>query len=201
MLKEEVAPFIHISSSAYEHFQLLLEKETMPGIGLRIFVDRPGSSSADVSISFCPPGEHRGGDMALNYGGFTLYVEKLSVPYLKEAQIDYKKDQLSGQLAITAPHLRQGTLKDDASMTDRVNHLLESEINPGLASHGGRVSLIEITPENAVVLQFGGGCHGCGMVDVTLKQGIEKTLKEQIPDISAVIDVTDHTKGENPYYS
>lgn len=201
MSKVEVAPFIHITSSAQEHFQSLLDKEAIPGIGLRIFVDRPGSPSADVSISFCPPGENRAGDIPLQYGAFTLYVEKTSTPFLKEAQIDYKKDQLSGQLAITAPRLKGEALGEDADLSARVNYLLETEINPGLAGHGGRVSLVEITPQNEVILQFGGGCHGCGMVDVTLKQGIETTLKSQIPEIMAVIDVTDHSKGENPYYS
>lgn len=201
MLKQEVAPFIHITSSAIEHFQVLLDKEDIPGIGLRIFVDRPGSPSADVSISFCPPGENRAGDLALEYGAFTLYVEKASVSYLQEAQIDYKKDQLTGQLAITAPNLKGKAPQDDADLEERVKYILENEINPGLASHGGRVSLVEITPQNELILQFGGGCHGCGMVDVTLKQGIETTIKAQIPEIMAVIDVTDHTKGENPYYS
>lgn len=201
MLKEEVAPFVHITSSAQEHFQSLLDKEETPGIGLRIFVDRPGSPKADVSISFCPPGENRAGDILLHYGALALYVEKASVPYLTDAQIDYKKDQFSGQLAITAPRLRGEALGDDADLTARVNHIIETEVNPGLASHGGRVSLVEITPQNEVILQFGGGCHGCGMVDVTLKQGIEATMKAQIPEIMAVIDVTDHSKGENPYYS
>ena len=193
-------PFINITLDAKQHFESLLAKEQVTGMGLRIFVERPGSPSADVSIAFCPPGEHRAGDVALEYGAFTVYVEKNSVPSLHDAQIDYKKEGLSRELAITAPHLRDNALTLDASLKDRVTHLLETEINPGLAGHGGRVSLVSITEQNEVVLQFGGGCHGCGMVDVTLKQGIEKTLRAQIPEISAVIDATDPTQGENPYY-
>lgn len=201
MTNDEITPFIRITPNALTHFQSLIEKEELPGMGLRIFVDRPGLPTADVNISFCPPGEHRAGDIPLHFGELTIYVEKNSRVYLEEAQIDYKQDQLTGQLSITAPHLKGSELKDDASLTDRVNYLLETEINPGLASHGGRVSLVTITPQNEVVLQFGGGCHGCGMVDVTLKQGIETTLKGHIPEITAVIDVTDHSQGENPYYS
>ena len=78
--------------------------------------------------------------------------------------------------------------------------MLENEINPQLASHGGRVALEELTADGAVVLRFGGGCHGCGMVDVTLKQGIETTLKTRLPEISAVRDATDHDSGARPYY-
>jgi Fe/S biogenesis protein NfuA len=79
--------------------------------------------------------------------------------------------------------------------------LLETEINPSLASHGGRVTLVEVTEKMEVVLQFGGGCQGCGMADVTLKQGIEQTLTRNIPEITAVLDSTDHQSGQNPYYA
>lgn len=194
-------PFIEITAEAREHFESLLKKEPIQGTGLRIFVERPGTASADVVISFCPPGEHRGGDIPLCYDNFTVFVEKNSEAFLREAKIDYKKDPLSAQLAITAPHLRDDRLQNSGSLEDRIEYLLEAEINPGLAGHGGRVSLVKITPQNEVVLQFGGGCHGCGMVDVTLKNGIEKTIRAQIPEVTAVIDATDHSQGENPYYA
>ena len=77
--------------------------------------------------------------------------------------------------------------------------MIETEINPQLASHGGRVSLREVTAEGIVVLQFGGGCHGCGMVDATLRGGVERTLKERVPGVIGVADATDHSTGENPY--
>ena len=69
-----------------------------------------------------------------------------------------------------------------------------------LESHGGEVSLLEFTQSGNAVLQFGGGCQGCGMVDVTLKDGIEKTLLDQIPELTKVTDVTDHNNDENAYY-
>jgi Fe/S biogenesis protein NfuA len=194
-------PNIIVTPTAQEHFALLIEKEEMPGMGLRIFLTQPGLPMADVSISFCPPGEHRAGDIPINFGVFTLFVDKTSASYLENAEIDYKKDGLGGQLAITAPNLRDPKPKDDASIADRVNFILQAEINPSLASHGGMVTLIEVTDNNEVVLRFGGGCHGCGMADVTLKQGIEKSLMSQIPEVTAVLDVTDHSKGENPYYA
>ena len=79
--------------------------------------------------------------------------------------------------------------------------LLETEITPALASPGGRVALVEVTDAKEVILQFGGGCHGCGMADVTLKQGIEQTITRHIPEITAVKDATDHQSGTNPYYA
>ncbi len=77
--------------------------------------------------------------------------------------------------------------------------VLDEEVNPMVAAHGGVVSLLEIKDQN-VYLEFGGGCQGCGMIDVTLKQGVEVMIKEQVPEIEAIYDVTDHAGGENPYY-
>ncbi len=194
-------PKIHVSASAQEHFNHLIAKEEIPGMGLRIFLDHPGQPNADVSISFCPPGEHRAGDIPVPFAQFTIYIDRASVSYLEDAEIDYKSDKLGGQLAITAPNLRGAKPSEEDSLVDRVNYILQNEVNPNLASHGGMVTLVEITANKEVVLRFGGGCHGCGMVDVTLKQGIEKSLMTQLPEVTAVVDVTDHTQGENPYYN
>ena len=79
--------------------------------------------------------------------------------------------------------------------------MIQTQINPQLASHGGRITLIEVTEEKIAVLQFGGGCNGCSMVDVTLKDGIEKQLLAQFPDeLNGVQDVTEHQRGEHSYY-
>ena len=81
-----------------------------------------------------------------------------------------------------------------------MNFILYDEINPQLASHGGNVHLQKITDDKFAILQFGGGCQGCGMVDVTLKEGIEKTLTEKVPELKGVRDITDHSNNENAYY-
>ena len=114
--------------------------------------------------------------------------------------MNYDKDNFGGQLTIKAPSSRVPNIGENATLEDKVNYILYDEINPQLASHGGNVHLDCITKDNYVVLQFGGGCQGCGMVDVTLKEGIEKTLLEKIPELKGVKDITDHTENENAYY-
>ena len=89
---------------------------------------------------------------------------------------------------------------DSASLMERVQWVIDSEINPSVASHGGVVTLVEVQDGN-VMLRFGGGCHGCSSSSATLKFGIETRLKEKFPDIKEIIDVTDHSTGETPYYS
>jgi len=81
----------------------------------------------------------------------------------------------------------------------KVQKILDEMINPAVAGHGGWVDLLDVK-ENMVYLRLGGGCQGCGMVNVTLKQGIEATLREEIPEVAGVIDQTDHQGGNNPYY-
>ena len=106
---------------------------------------------------------------------------------------------MGGQLTIKAPNAKLPKVGEDSPLEDRVNYLLYNEVNPSLAAHGGEVSLVEITDDHFAILKFGGGCQGCGMVDVTLKEGIEKTLMESIPDLKGVRDVTDHTDRSHAY--
>src|SRR3546814_20621374 len=88
---------------------------------------------------------------------------------------------------------------ESASLVERVRWLVEHEINPQLAQHRGNVAPEEVTADGVVVLRFGGGCHGCGMVDVALKQGIAKTLRATVPGVTAVRDETAHDTGARPY--
>jgi Fe/S biogenesis protein NfuA len=82
----------------------------------------------------------------------------------------------------------------------RVQELIDTMINPAVAGHGGFVELIDVQ-DNRVYLQMGGGCQGCGAADVTLKSGIERLIKEEIPEVAEVLDATDHSAGSNPYYT
>jgi len=123
------------------------------------------------------------------------------VTFLDAAEIDYDTSPTGGQLTIRAPRIKGEVPGEGASLAERVRYVIETEINPRVASHGGRVSLEEITADGVVLLRFGGGCHGCGMADVTLKHGVEKTLRERVPEITAVRDATDHSSGENPYFA
>ena len=91
-------------------------------------------------------------------------------------------------------------LNENSTIEDKINYFLYSEINPSLASHGGEVHLVEVLESTKAVLRFGGGCQGCGMVDLTLRDGVEKTLRYNIPELTEIIDSTDHSQTENAYY-
>jgi len=191
---------IDISESAQQYLRNLLAKQDEPGVAIRVFVAQPGTPNAETCIAYCRPGEEQEGDIAVSYDGFTAWFEERSTPYLAEAVVDYAEDRMGGQLTIKAPNARVPKVGPDAPLEDRINYILYNEINPGLAAHGGMVSLVEVLPDNTAVLQFGGGCQGCAAVDITLKHSVEKSLLEQIPDLVAIKDATDHTETEHAYY-
>jgi Fe/S biogenesis protein NfuA len=196
----EAIDFVKITDLAQDHFRALLEKEDIQGMNLRIFVSQPGTEAADVAITFCPPGEQEPGDIPYLCEGFTIYIAADSKNALREAVIDYQSDAVGGQLSIKAPLMKGQAPSQDTPLAERIQYVIDSDINPSLAGHGGNITLIDILEDNIVILQFGGGCHGCGMANVTLKQGIEKRLKEKFPQILEIRDVTDHTTGTNPYF-
>ena len=133
--------------------------------------------------------------------GFPAYLDQASVPYLEDAVIDYSKDRMGGQLTFRAPKSKVPQIDDNASVEEKINYVLYSEINPQLAAHGGNIQLTQLLEDDTVaILKFGGGCQGCGMVDVTLKEGVEKTLLERVPELKRVSDETDHSVTENAFY-
>ena len=165
---------IDISESAQSYLRDLLAKQEEGDVGIRVFVAQPGTPQAETCIAYCRPGEEQSGDIPVAYEGFTAWFEERSTPYLEEAVVDYQEDRMGGQLTIKAPNARVPKVGPDAPLEDRINYVLYNEINPGLASHGGMVTLVEIVEDGVAVLQFGGGCQGCAAVDITLKNGVEK---------------------------
>jgi len=192
---------ITVTDAAQKHFQQLIRNEETPNMNLRIYVENPQTAIAKIGLTFCPEGGEEPQDMTLKLSGFDLYVDPDSTEALVDAKIDYEETEEGGQLNIKAPHLKGTPPGEACTLQEQIEYLLRSDINPSLAGHGGRVRLVELVENDTVViLEFGGGCQGCGMANVTLKRGIERTLKEKFPNIHEVRDVTDHAAGANPYY-
>lgn len=189
-----------ITPSAEEYLNELLANQDDDTNGIKIFVAEAGTPRAETCIAYSKKDEDLSAYLTIKEFDFDLFLEQKSLEFLKDAVVDYSPDKFGGTLTIKAPNAKLPQLSEDASMEDKINYVLYSEVNPGLAAHGGEVSLIEVLDGDTAVLQFGGGCQGCGMVDLTLKDGVEKTLLEQIEDLKKVQDVTDHSYRENAYY-
>jgi len=190
---------ITITDSAQDYLAELLTKQE-DALGVRVFINQPGTARAETCIAYCREGDLQEGDDVVELKKFKVWYEASSLPYLEDALVDYSTDRMGGQLTIKAPNAKMPRVDADSPMEDRVNYVLYNEVNPALAAHGGEVSLVEITDDMFAVLQFGGGCQGCSAVDETLKGGVEKTLLEQLPQLAGVRDMTDHSDTSKAYY-
>lgn len=195
-----MSKIINITKSAEEYLAKLVADKDDESIGIRIFISDPGTPKAETCLAYCKSNEADPSDELIQLDALDAFIDKRSIPFLKDAEVNFDHDNFGGQLTIKAPNARFPNISADSPVEDRINYVIYNEINPMLESHGGEVSLVKFTESKEAVLQFGGGCQGCGMVDVTLKDGIEKTLIEQIPELKSVVDITDHSDSENAFY-
>ena len=135
------------------------------------------------------------GDAVSDYPDFRLFVEGERLEDLRGTAVNYqfKGPNVSG-LEFDNPN---PVWSDPLAL--QIQRIFDEQINPQIAAHGGYVQLLDVQGSRAYI-EMGGGCQGCGMASVTLKQGVEVAVKEQIPEIEELVDVTDHASGDNPYY-
>ena len=185
---------ITVTSAARTKIVELLAQLGRAGLMLRAAVAGRGPGGFQYRLGFVGDEERRADDQATDAGGFTLLVDADSVPNLDGASIDYVDGPQGSGFKIDNPN---PLWRDETARA--VQAVLDQDINPAVAAHGGWVTLLEVK-DNVAYIQLGGGCQGCGMVDVTLKQGIEVRIREAVPAIREIIDSTDHAGGKNPYY-
>lgn len=191
---------IEITPIAQAHFKNLL-KPQKEGTNIRVFVIHPGTPKAECGVSYCPPEAVESSDTRLSFDGFDALIDEISLPFLEDAFVDLVEEDTGTQLTLKAPNAKMRRVKDDAPLLDRVEYIIQMQINPQLASHGGFIKLIEVTADNIAVIEFGGGCNGCSQVDLTLKEGIEKELLEEFSgELNAVRDITEHAQGDHSFY-
>ncbi|AGH82222.1 Fe/S biogenesis protein NfuA [Psychromonas sp. CNPT3] len=191
---------IEITPVAQTHFKNLLAPQN-EGTCIRVFVINPGTPKAECGVSYCPVEAVESSDTRLHFDGFDALVDEISVPFLEDAFIDLVEEDTGTQLTLKAPNAKMRKVKDDAPLQERVEYVIQVQINPQLASHGGFIKLIELTEDKVAVIEFGGGCNGCSQVDLTLKDGIEKELLEEFSgELNAVRDITEHQSGDHSFY-
>jgi Fe/S biogenesis protein NfuA len=185
---------VNVSDDAVVRLKAVLEDYENPAAGIRLAVAGRGPEGFQHSLSIIEPGEAPEGDVVVETAGLTFFIEARNAQYLDGISIEFDAAEGGGMLQFKNPN---PIWIDDVSK--QLQELFDTQINPQIASHGGSVALLAVDIPKAYI-ELGGGCVGCGMVDVTLKQGIEVAMKELIPEITEVIDQTDHGSGDNPYY-
>ncbi len=156
---------------------------------------RVAGTRTEQRLWLVKPEDKRPEDQVQDAGGFEVYLDPLTASHLGGATVDFVEGVMQSGFRVFFPSPTW-----DDPLAQKVQDVLDATINPGVAGHGGTVTL-EGVEDGVAYIRFGGGCQGCGAADVTLKQGIDRILKERVPEIRAVRDATDHDAGQNPYYA
>ncbi|MFQ5708232.1 MAG: iron-sulfur cluster assembly accessory protein [bacterium] len=190
---------IIVTENAQKKLQSVLQEDNRAGHGIRVMAQRGASPfSVEYGLAFVEPGQAHPADNVVEFDGFKIYVDPQSAPLVEGATVDFVHGLNESGFKITNPNTTAPPTPT-GPLAEKLQQIIDSRINPAVASHGGFVALVAVK-DDVAYLRFGGGCQGCGMVDVTLKQGVEVMIKEAIPEIRGVMDITEHADGKNPYY-
>lgn len=198
---------ITVTDQARAQILAALEQHAPEKMALRVEAQANGTFEFTYAMKLIDAAEKAQDDLVVDAGGFELVMDSKSAKNLEGATIHYEEGILRSGFKFDnpnrpeVPRIGEGARPDlTGPLAERVQRLLDTELNPAVAAHGGIIHLVGVR-DNKVYLGFGGGCHGCGMVDVTLKQGVEARIREVIPEVEEVIDTTDHAGGTDPYYA
>ena len=202
----DVPPVIEITAIAMETVLGIRDEEPDPdGLGLRIEVTGVKGPEYTYDLAFDELSATTDDDLVSVIDGLSVIVPLSSVEQLRGAVLDVPRTSGQGGLVIRNPNrpnpLAGVELHLDGTVAEKVQQLLDQSVNPSLASHGGFATLVGVDEGNVVYLTMGGGCQGCAMSAMTLREGIDRSIRESIPEVVDVIDATDHTAGENPFYT
>lgn len=188
-----------ITDEAQDYVADLFSQQGHDDLGLKVNIEKAGTPAATVTFDFCYEKDLPKTYQRFEYKGFNAFIDECNFNYLEDSSVALKDEGSTKKLSITAPNAKGEEPGSDAPLADKIKYVIDAQVNPQLASHGGFVELLEITDDMDLVLNFGGGCQGCSSVKVTLKNGVETQLKEIFPMIRHILDSTDHSKTENAY--
>ncbi len=190
---------VTFTDDARAHVLAFLADEEDP-LAVRIEVLDSSPLAPRYDLTLVEESEKEPDDRTYDAGGFEVVVPGGSAELLEGATVHWVESMQGSGFKVENPNIVPiGEGDVEGPLTDRVKHVIEMQINPSIASHGGRVTLVEVR-DDVVYLEMMGGCQGCGMAAVTLAQGIRRILMETLPEIRDIVDVTNHEAGANPYY-
>ena len=189
-----VAPELIVTPAALQKINRVRAQGGRPDACLRIEISGRRGGRFVYEIDLVAPATATTDDIQVETPGLRILIDPASAAHLEGAVIDLDASAIGGTLTIDNPN--EGWRDPVAA---RVQEVLDRQINPGVASHGGFVDLLDVR-DGAAYVQLGGGCQGCAQVDVTLRQGIEVAIKAAVPEVTRVVDSTDHAAGTNPYF-
>ena len=200
---------IEITSQARSRIGEFVSAEMVRDPALRITLDgnAPTPLARNYAISLVDKDDRQRTEIAINVDGIRVFLNLDTSNLLSGAVVDWVEDNGNSGFRVSAPRaarpktatLEPSELRISGLLAERVQEVIDEIINPGIASHGGFVEMVDVS-DDTLHIRMGGGCQGCSASQATLRMGIERMIKENVPEIVNIVDVTDHSAGDNPYY-
>ena len=192
LFSSENTSYLSITDSAREQINNKLQSaDALKGV--QLIVEPTSPLKANYQLEFVESTPES--SIQFEVAGILVFSERKNASFLEVTIIEINEE---GELEARNPQLSISKLS--GSLEDQIQLMLDEKVNPMLASHGGNV-MLEGIKDSAAYVRFGGGCQGCSMIDTTVKQGVEVMLKEAIPELVGVFDITDHSEGESPFFT
>ena len=189
-----------LTDKAIEVVRSYLDQSGGELTALRVAVSGGSPVAPDFELTLVGPDEIRSGEKELDVSGLTIVVNEETAPGLEGATVDFvERVNESGFEVRMAPGESTPGAAPTGPLAERVREVLDSQINPAIASHDGAITLVDVR-DTEIYLEMSGGCQGCAMSRMTLRQGVERMVLQAVPEITVIHDVTDHASGENPFF-
>lgn len=203
---EADVPILTVSDAALEKvLEIRDAEEDSANTGLRVVIVGTAGVEYDYDLSLESLDEVADDSTTYEVADLTVIIPADSVDDLRGSTLDLPSNPMQGGLVIRNPNRPPVLAPEDVELTgtlaEKVQQLLDLAINPALASHGGFASLVKVEDDSVVHVLMGGGCQGCSLSAQTLTEGIKTSIMDSLPEVTEVIDATDHTAGENPFYT
>ncbi|MEX2571497.1 MAG: NifU family protein [Gemmatimonadota bacterium] len=198
---------IEITQAARGKIGEFVDAEMVKDPALRITLDTtsPTPLARSYAISLVDKEDRERTEIAVNVDGIRVFLNLDTSNLLSGAVVDWIEENGASGFSVgdpnarPAPEVERSELRISGPMAERVQRVVDEVINPGIAAHGGFIELVDVS-EDSMYIRMGGGCQGCAASQATLRMGIERMIREQVPEIENIVDVTDHTAGVDPYY-
>jgi len=167
---------------------------------LRIHLSGGSPMAPSFDLSLVGPEDRTSEDIEVDAGGFAVLLDPSAAEKLEGASVDFVQRVNESGFEITPLPVQVERQAPSGELAEAVQRILDEQVNPGIASHGGKILLVDVQGTE-IYMEMTGGCQGCAMSRMTLRQGVERTIRQALPEVTFIHDVTDHSAGENPYFA
>jgi len=188
-----------VTQRAHEAVRAFTDTDADAAPALRITLHEGSPLAPRYGLALVDHQQPASGEVEVGTDGLRIFVDQTTAARFDGATVDFVETDAGSGFEIRGLQPAVEAHRAEGPLAERVRRILDEQVNPGIAAHGGAINLASVNGTE-IAIEMTGGCQGCAMSRMTLRQGVERMLRDSVPEITAIHDVTDHNQGENPYY-